>query len=105
MPVHSGGSIPEDAPGFTLDRIRAALEARFSPSVLSEEELEIYFELLGQRQNDRGQVARSAFAKELMNEPGNVGYDKIGNLVRTLGGGQVEVVVEPASSERRSFDC
>jgi hypothetical protein len=49
----------------------------------------------GQRQNGRREAARSAFAKELMNEPGNVGYDTDGNLVRTLGGGKVEII-DPA---------
>ena len=103
MPIHSSSSIPENAPGFTLDRIHAALEGRFSPSSLSEDELEIYYDLLGQRQNDRWEAVRSAFAKELMNEPGNVGYDEAGNLIRTLGGRQVEII-KPASSQKQPSD-
>lgn len=95
MPIHSSGSISAEVPGLTLDRIYAALEGRFSPSDLSEDELAIYYDLRGKRQNGRSEAARSTFAKELMNEPGNVGYDTDGNLVRTLGGGKVEII-DPA---------
>jgi len=103
MPIHSSGSIPGDAPGFTLDRIHAALEGRFSPSGLGEDELEIYYDLLGQQQSGRREAERSALAKELMNEPGNVGYDEAGNLIRTLGGGQIEII-EPASGQKQPSD-
>jgi hypothetical protein len=103
MPIHPSSSTPEDAPGFTLDRIHAALERSFSPSDLSEEEQEIYFDLLGQQQSGRREAERSAFAKELMNEPGNVGYDEAGNLIRTLGGGQIEII-EPASGQKQPSD-
>jgi len=100
MPIYSSNSIPADVRGHSLDRIHAALERRFSPSDLSDDELEIYLDLLGQRQNSEAE--RSAFAGEVMNEPGNVGYDEAGNLVRTLGGNKVEIIESKAVNDLKS---
>lgn len=89
------GQAIEAAPGFTLDRVRAALEGQFSPTDLSDDEQEIYYDLLADRRNARMEKRRAAFAQELLQQPGNVGYDKDGNLVQTLGDGKVEIL-EPA---------
>lgn len=84
------GQAIEAAPGFTLDRIRAVLDGKFSPSDLEDDEQAIFFELLGQRHASGAEQA--AFAAELLDEAGNVGYDDGGNLIKTLGGGNVEVI-------------
>lgn len=83
------GQAIEAAPGFTLDRVRAALDGKFSPSHLEDDEQEIFFALLGQHLASG--TDQAAFAAELLQEAGNVGYDDAGNLVKTLGSGKVEV--------------
>jgi ParD-like antitoxin of type II ParDE toxin-antitoxin system len=84
------GQAVESAPGFTLERVRAALDGTFSPSDLEDDEQAIFFELLGKRHSAGADQA--AFAAELLQEPGNVGYDGDGNLVKTVGGGKLKIV-------------
>lgn len=79
---------------FTLGgvpaRVQLALERKLSPSDLQDFEQEIFFDLLTQcRDSEAGQAA---FASEMLQEAGNVGYDEDGNLVKTLGGGDVEIL-------------
>ena len=88
MPIQFSGSTP----GYTLDRIHAALEGRFSPSDLEDDEQIIFYDLLARRHDAR----KTTFSARLLQEAGNVGYDEAGNLVRTLGDGKVEII-EPAT--------
>ncbi len=89
------GQAVEHAPGFTLDRVRAALEGRFSTADLEPDEMEIFMDLAGSHGAAKGW--REDFAKELLDQAGNVGYDDAGNLVRTLGGGKTEIIEAAAA--------
>jgi hypothetical protein len=84
------GQAVENAQGFTLDRVRAALEGRFSASDLNPSEMEIFLDLAGSHGVARRW--REEFAKELLEQAGNVGYDDAGKLIRTLGGGKTEIL-------------
>lgn len=85
------GRAVESAPGFTIDRIKAALEGRFSVDDLTEEEQEAYFDLLGDH-FDRPSPTAEAFFKARREKGGGVGRDREGRLVRALPGGGSEVI-------------
>lgn len=87
------GRAVENAPGFTLDRARAAIEGRFDPAELSSEERAFYYDLLD------GVMARPAPAEidaavRRGAQAGAVGYDDKGRLVRRLANGAFEVIEE-----------
>ncbi len=87
------GRALEATPGLTLDRVRAALETRLDPDELEAAEREIYEDLLGQSLDKPSDQEEAYFAK-LRETSGAVGYDENGRLVRTLPGGDVEVLDE-----------
>lgn len=78
---------PND-PGTANDRVRAALDGKFSPSDLGEDEQIIFYDLLAKRHAG----SETEFAAELRQEAGNVGYDEDGNLIKTLDGGRIEIL-------------
>jgi len=81
----------EATPGLTLDRVRAALETRLDPDELEAAEREIYEDLLGQSLDNTSDQEEAYFAG-LRATSGAVGYDQHDRLVRTLPGGDVEVL-------------
>lgn len=85
------GRAVERAPGFTIDRVKAALEGSFSVDDLTEEEQEAYFELLGEH-FDQPSPAAEAFFEARRAKGGGVGRDSDGRLVRALPGGGSEVI-------------
>ena len=85
------GQAFEQVPGYTLDRVRAALEGRFSPDDLSEDEFAIFEDL--EWQAVLIPTASSlAFAEAIKVEPGAVGDDEQGRMVRVLPDGSREFI-------------
>ena len=85
------GRAVEQAPGFTLDRVRAAVDGRVDPDRLSEDEAILYEDL--EWQAVLIPTARSlAFAEAIKVEPGAVGDDEQGRMVRVLPDGSREVI-------------
>ena len=85
------GRAVESGPGFTLDRVRAALTGEFDADNLSEDEARIFMDefaayLMGPN------AESEALAEKMRQEGGYVGEDEQGRLVRTLPGGGVEVI-------------
>ena len=87
------GRAVENAPGFTLDRARAAIEGRFDPAELSSQERAFYYDLLDHVMANP-KPADIAVAARRGAQAGAVGYDEKGQLVRRLANGEVEVIEE-----------
>lgn len=85
------GRAIENAPGFTLDRVRAALEGRFDPAELSKQERVYYYDLLDDHMARPGRD-EEANLRKLVDAGGAVGIDEEGRLVRSLPGGRTEVI-------------
>lgn len=85
------GKAIEAAPGFTLDRVRAALEGRFDADELEPDEYAIFEDLLGEALRTPLPQAEAFFEKRRQ-EGGGVGYDDEGRLVCGLPGGGEEVI-------------
>ena len=85
------GQAFEQVPGYTLDRVRAALEGRFNPDDLSEDEFAIYDDLEWQASLVPTPEA-IAEGEALKTRPGSVGYDEQGRLVRVRADGTDEVI-------------
>ena len=81
----------EATPGFTLDRVRAALTGVLDPGELSEDEWRLFdgmrFEAIAQPHEE----ARGFF-EALRTQPGAVGYDENDRLVRVREDGSTEVI-------------
>jgi hypothetical protein len=87
------GRAMENAPGFTLDRARAAIEGRFDPAELSSEERAFYYDLLDDVMANP-KPAEVDVAVRRGAQAGAVGYDDKGCLVRRLPNGEVEAIEE-----------
>ena len=85
--------------GFDLSRIRAALDGRFNADMLSPDEMEIYEDLLGETLATPD-AAELAFFANMRKQGGAVGYDEAGRYVRSLPGGDVEIIKEADSSDQ-----
>jgi hypothetical protein len=85
------GQAVERAPGFTLDRIRAALDGRFDPEALSEAERLIYDDLDFERSLEPTPAGIAA-GERLQTTPGATGYDDDGRLVKVRRDGTREVI-------------
>ena len=85
------GRAIEGAPGFTLDRTRAALNGEFDADLLSFAERALFDEGLGQALAQPSDKELATFA-QMAQEGGGVGYNEQGELVRALPGGAVEVI-------------
>jgi hypothetical protein len=83
------GQAIEAAPGFTLDRVHAALEGRMSAADLTEDEWRIFDDLQWEASAEPTEAAKKFFA-ELRRTPGTVGEDEHGNLVRAADDGSVQ---------------
>ena len=81
----------EQAPGVTLDRVKASLEGRFSVDDLSAQEQDTFFEGLGAH-FDHPSPTAEAFYRERRRKGGGVGRDAKGRLMRTLPGGKSEAI-------------
>lgn len=85
-------SAPEELPGYTLDRVRAALAGEFNADQLSPDE-ELLFADLFTDYLMQPNTENQALATMMLAKGGYVGEDEHGNLVRTvLGGGTVPLV-------------
>jgi hypothetical protein len=87
------GRAMENAPGFTLDRARAAIEGRLDPALLSDEECRYYYDLLGDALANPGLEVKAA-ARRRGRSVGAAGYDDAGRLVRREADGSLTVVGE-----------
>ena len=85
------GRAVESAPGFTLDRVRAALEGRFSVDDLAAEDQESFFDLLSNHFDTPSPTA-DAFYEARREGGGGVGRDEQGRLVRALPGGKSDMI-------------
>ena len=85
------GRAIESAPGFTLDRTRAALHGEFDADLLSFAERAMFNDGLGQALSQPSEKELAEFAR-MAQEGGGVGYNELGQLVRALPGGAVEVI-------------
>lgn len=84
--------------GFDLTRIRAALDGHFNADMLSPDEMVIYEDLLGEALATPD-ASELAFFANLRKQGGAVGYDEAGRYVRSLPGGDIEVIKEADDSE------
>lgn len=85
------GQAFESAPGFGLERVRAALKGDFNLDDLSDDEQRMFYDLLDDS-FDTPTKESDAFFAQLKAEGGGVGMDDDGRLVRGLPGGGVEVI-------------
>ena len=85
------GQAAEETPGYTLDRVHAALEGRFDPDDLSEDESAIYNDLAWQASLVPTPEA-IAEGEALKTRPGSVGYDEQDRYVRVRADGSDEVI-------------
>ena len=85
------GRAVEQAPGVTIDHVRAALRGTFSVDDLTAEEQEAFFDLLGDHLDTPSATAKDFFAARRRGG-GGVGLDDDGVLARSLpGGGSVKI--------------
>ena len=85
------GQAFEQVPGFTLDRVRAAVEGRLNPDSLTEAEAILYEDLAWAAAGAPTQGAL-AFAEAIRAHPGAVGDDEHGRMVRVLADGSLEII-------------
>lgn len=87
------GRALEAAPGFTMDRVKAALAGQFDPGELSADEWKLYDDLVMDDMAELAPTAASkAFYAGLKTRVGSVGYDNDGRLVRRREDGTDEVI-------------
>jgi hypothetical protein len=84
------GQALEAVPGYSVDRVRAALEGRFDSAALCEDELRIMDDLLFVEPTA---AQRQAMAR-ITSRAGAVGYNAEGRLERVRADGSVEVLPE-----------
>jgi hypothetical protein len=88
-------------PGYTLERIEAALRGEFDADQLSDDEQRIFMDMFAAMLMERDSESE-ALAAQMRDEGGYVGLDEHDNLVRTLPGGGVEVIeISDAERQRR----
>jgi hypothetical protein len=85
------GRAIENAPGFSMERVREALEGRLHVEDLSYLEQNTLFEQLGAHFDNPSQSVRDRYAA-LGDAAGATGEDARGRLVRRLSDGNVEPV-------------
>jgi hypothetical protein len=85
------GRVAESAPGFTAERMRAALMGQMDADELNAAEREIYEDMAGEALSSPLPAEREFF-DALGREGGAVGLDGNGRLVRGLPGGGVKAI-------------
>lgn len=85
------GRAVENAPGFTLDRARAAVEGRLDPAELTDDERRYYSDLMTDALATPSREEVAAMA-ELGRTAGAAGYDGQGRLVRREADGSLAVL-------------
>ncbi len=83
------GRAVESGPGFTLDRVRAALQGELSANVLEPDEERLFHDMWGVYMAGPN-PERDALVAKMYAEGGYVGEDENGRLIRTVAGGGVE---------------
>ena len=86
------GQAIEAAPGFTLDRVRAALAGKFHVDALTAEEHVYFDDLLSDALEQPSREIDEAYAE--IGRAGGVGLDATGRLVRGRPDGSVEFFEE-----------
>jgi hypothetical protein len=79
----------EQVPGYTVDRVRAALAGALDPADLAENELQIFDERAWVSGGEPSEEAKKFFA-DLRQTPGAVGDDEQGRLVRVADDGSLQ---------------
>lgn len=87
------GKALEAAPGFTIDRVQAALEGRLDASDLSDDEWRLLDDMQFEALAEPTASERAAYAA-LAAKPGAVGTDENDRLVRRRPDGSIEVIPE-----------
>ncbi|MDR1462619.1 MAG: ParD-like family protein [Azoarcus sp.] len=85
------GQAVESAPGFTTERMRAALAGQLDADELNADEREVYEDSAGEALS-RPLPAELAFFDALRREGGAVGFDDDGHMVRSLPGGGAKII-------------
>jgi len=78
-----------ESAGFSVERVREALEGRFKVESLTEADRDAFFDLVGER-FDRPAAAVSDHYAAMRRESGLVGDDASGRRVVSTGGGRFE---------------
>jgi hypothetical protein len=78
-----------ESAGFSVERVREALEGRFQIERLTESERDAFFDLVGER-FDRPAAAVADHYAAMRQEAGLVGDDAAGRRVVSTGGGRFE---------------
>ena len=87
------GQALEAAPGFSIERVQAALEGRLDAADLTEDEWRLFDDLHFEALAVPTEAERQAYAA-LGNQPGAVGTDARGLLVRARADGARDVISE-----------
>ena len=81
----------EKSPGATLERVRLALQGKFTIDDLSTAEQEAYFDIVSKELGKPTDEQVAYFAR-LRAQSGVVGLDENGRLVRSTADGRIEVI-------------
>lgn len=79
------GKLVESISSTTPDRIKSAMAGALPIDQLSQDEKEIFDDLVSMELWKQSAEGNAEFAAKLMSEAGHVGYDDDGNLVETIG--------------------
>lgn len=91
------GKMVESISSTTLDRIKSAMAGSLPIDGLSQDEKEIFDDLVSMELWKQSAEGNAEFAAKLLSEAGHVGYDEDGNLVETVGDGNSVRIIKPAS--------
>jgi hypothetical protein len=83
----------EAAPGFTMDRVSAALQGKFDPGMLTPDERRNYYDLLDDDLGKASDAEVRAIAA-VGRQAGAAGYDHDGQLVKVGADGKTTAVPE-----------
>lgn len=81
----------DSSPGYTLDRVHAALRGEFDADLLEPDEAILFADLFAEYMSAPN-AESIAWAAKMREEGGYVGEDEEGRLIRTLPDGGYQVV-------------
>jgi hypothetical protein len=87
----------ESDPGYTLERVRAAVRGEFDADLLEPDEERLFHDMWSVYMAGPN-PERDAFVAKMRAEGGYVGEDEQGRLVRTITGGGIEILQDPSGT-------